>query len=93
MDSPICSIPPFSEEMKKMKEKEVAEVRSFLEQDLSAEDMPLQIRKVQSTDGLVFPKVELPSISEADILRCDGCKTITAEDIENDERLAYILSR
>lgn len=58
------------------------------------EDMTLQIRKVQSSENLVFPKVQLPAISDTEMERFLGDLTpVSREDIENDERLAYILSR
>lgn len=58
------------------------------------EDMTLQIRKVQSADKLVFPKVHLPEISEEEMNSfLNDLTPVSREDIENDERLAYILSR
>ncbi len=54
----------------------------------------LQIRKIDSEDKLVFPKVAVPELTEEEMdAFMDGLVSISAEEIGNDERMAYILGR
>jgi len=54
----------------------------------------LEIRKKDSEENLVFPKVAVPELTKEDMdTFMDGLVPISAEEIEKDERLAYILGR
>lgn len=57
------------------------------------DDSTIRIRKSSSPVALVFPKVSVPEItaSEKDAFFAE-LNTFTPEEIETDERLAYILS-
>ncbi len=50
------------------------------------------VQKHQSLDSLEFPKVSRPAVSRK-IKNLTGAVSFTPEQIEQDERLEYILSR
>lgn len=58
------------------------------------DDSTILIRKKDDHPGLEFPAVELTAVSNEEIRSFrEGLVPVTPEEIDNDERLAYILTK
>lgn len=63
--------------------------------ELSLEvDSAIRIRKVSSKESPVFPKIRIPSVSDTEMQSfIEGLTQPSALELENDERMSYILGK